>query len=487
MLLAIKFLIEEGCSLSEFGPFKPSVVIMPLAMFGTAVRELELRWHEVFDIWVLCRPRDGIHFTHHKTIDSAEEFQQQIGNWAARRRDETVARVLLLASYESWLEFSQASKGSQPLASQASETDVFWDEQKKRKRNASVEPLWNVVALDECQILQDDANGYREMVTHLDREALLLVSGHPFLALRDMSIYLRVLWDAAWPFGYRSDSKSDCRELLRDPTTYRRLMFGEAIDGITLDRLISSGSDSDRDAYEMLTDWQKVRCEEFKLYVLIGCGPAYLLHPELFSDLEALSRRGIASLGAVTKQILDMISVRRGMFTPITLPDGKVTCLGGSVGRLAVRTIKLMPSASVEQGLGKSMFQKFRSMSTALDEVMVNPSSQQALLRRVSMITTDVKNTTLTYPTKRLIQNLHILQERVLRHPISMDTTGGLEWLLYNTGEYRSLEFPLNRLSQVRYVASGSPKYCHVLLRAFQCQEEEERLLIFTSSPLTGR
>lgn len=487
MLLAIKFLIEENYSLSDLGPFKPNVIIMPLANFGTAARELEVRWHDVFDIWVLCRPTDGIQFTHHKTIDSAEEFQQHIDKWAARRRDKEVARVLLLASYESWLEFLPVSKGSQQLASQASEANVCWDAQKERKRIASVEPLWNVVALDECQILQGDDHWYRQMVAHVDREALLLVSGHPFLTLRDMSTYLQILWNPAWPFGYRPGSNLDCRELLHDPTTYQRLMLREAIEGISLDRLISTGSEINSEAYENLTEWQKVQCEQFKLYVLIGCGPAYLLHPELFRDLEVPSRRSVAPLGPVTRQILDMISVRRGMYTPMTLPDGRVTCLGEGVGRLAVRTIELMPPESVKQGLRESMSQSVGYMSMALVRSVVNASPQKALLPRLSMISTDVKNTTLTCPTKRLIQNLHILQEGVLRHPISIETTGGLEWLFYNTRESRSLEFPLDRLSQVKYVASGSLKYCHVLLRALQCQEEEEMLLLFTSSPLTGR
>lgn len=117
ILLAIKFLIEENCTLSEFGPFKPSVIIMPLAKFGTAVREIELRWHEVFDIWVLYRPEDDIHFTPHKTINSAEGFQQRIDDWTARRREGSVARVLLLVSYEAWLEFSWILRGSQQLAS----------------------------------------------------------------------------------------------------------------------------------------------------------------------------------------------------------------------------------------------------------------------------------------------------------------------------------------------------------------------------------
>ena len=159
---------------------------------------------------------------------------------------------------------------------------------------------------------------------HVDREALLLESAHPFLALRDMHAYLRVLWNPAWPFDYSSDTESDCRELLHDPTTYRRLMFAKDIDGITLGRLVTAGTGADSDTCESLTHWQKLRCGEFKIYVLKGCGPAYLLHPELFSDVEVLSRQGNASLGEVTKQILAMISVRRGMFTPMRLPDSKI-------------------------------------------------------------------------------------------------------------------------------------------------------------------
>ncbi|KAL6872940.1 hypothetical protein J3F83DRAFT_772210 [Trichoderma novae-zelandiae] len=482
MLLAIKFLMEESLAHLEFGPFKPNVIIMPLAKFGPAVRELELRWHDVFSLWVLCHPRDGIQFPDHKTIDSTEKFQQSINEWAARRRDDGVARVLLLASYESWLEFSPVAKDSQPLAD-GKEAGV----QKGRERDAMGDPLWNVVALDECQVLQDNANGYRTMVTQLDREALLLVSAYPFLALRDMYTYLRVLWNPAWPFGYHFDPESDCRDLLHAPTTYRRLILGEDIDGITLDRLITAGSGSDSDMYEGLTHWQKLRCDEFKLFVLVGCGPAYLLHPELFSGTEGLSNQATALLVGVTRQILEMMSVRRGMFTPMMLPDGRITCLGEGVGRLAVRTVELIPPASVKQKLCGSISRMQKFMPGTLEQMLEDPPSHQAAICQLSMISTDVKNVALTFPTKRLIRSLSILQEGVLKKPITIDTTGGLEWLFYNTRESVSHEFPPDKLSQVKYVASDSPKYCHVLLKALQCQEEEERLLIFTNSPLTGR
>ncbi|PTB66875.1 hypothetical protein BBK36DRAFT_1140643 [Trichoderma citrinoviride] len=183
--------------ISDGDESNPNVIIMPLAKFGTTVREVELRWHEVFDIWMLCHPRDGIQVTHHRTANSREEFQQRINNWEATRRDETVARVLLLASYESWREFSPVLQSSHPMASQKTE--------KEKDMEASREPLWNVVALDECQVLQGKTNWYRDMVMHVEREALLLVSAHPFLTLRDIHAYLRVVWNPAWPFGYHFD------------------------------------------------------------------------------------------------------------------------------------------------------------------------------------------------------------------------------------------------------------------------------------------
>ena len=85
-------------------------------------------------------------------------------------------------------------------------------------------------------------------------------------------------------------------------------------------------------------------------------------------------------------------------------------------------------------------------ISNTLERVLGDPvlvgTSSHVLLRRLSMIITDVKNMALTLPTQRLIWSLAILQEGVQRYPISIDTTGGLQWLFYNTRASRSHEFP---------------------------------------------
>lgn len=69
----------------------------------------------------------------------------------------------------------------------------------------------------------------------------------------------------------------------------------------------------------------------------------------------------------------------------------------------------------------------------------------------------------------------------------SLDDTGGLQWYFYNTRASQKESFPLEPAAQVKWVAWDSPKYCYALLKAIECMETGQRLLVYVQNPITSQ
>ncbi|KAM0258612.1 hypothetical protein ACHAQJ_003783 [Trichoderma viride] len=549
-LLALKFLIDERINKFKNGTlhvekddrvFKPSIIFVPSATLRQFFAEISSHWMGVFDIWLLYQVNDNCMDLGHKTnvINNTEQLQTHINHWATEHKSSNTARVLILTSYETGVKLMPISKVSQsppneqiqgvaaqeqhspnsvlgyaPLNNDDNNKDENGHESDKNgfycrlnteqdatghtshEKMIIQNDMWNVVVLDECQFIKKETSSYNKLARQLDRDALLLVSANPLATLQDLCSYLRVMWDAAWPFSYLFESDSALRKTLYDPAAYDHLLKREDLYGVTLKRVVTGGEIMT----DKLTPRQRQRCEEYIEFVLGGYGPAYLLHPELFKDLWFTEGYETGALISVSLKILEMISVRRGMLTPMKLPNGDVTYVGKGIASLAIRTVELTSTASVRQRLYEHI-SRLEKMLEYPGGVNVEEEIKETVLNRVirhrlSMISTDVNNATLTTPTARLLRNLLILKESVtqpmstvgskdMSQPITFDATGGLQWLFYNTRESQKYSFPTDGPSQVKYAAWDSPKYCHVLLKALEAMEREEKLLIYVNNPLT--
>jgi hypothetical protein len=357
--------------------------------------------------------------------------------------------------------------------------------------------MWNVVFLDECQFIKKETTSYNRLAMQLDRDALLLVSANPLATLQDLHSYLRLMWDTAWPFSYSFESDSAIRKTLHDTATYGHLLKREDLYGVTLKRVVTG----EETRTNKLTPRQRERCEEYIRFVLGGHGPAYLLHPKLFKDLWVTKGDETSALVPVTLKILEMVSVRRGLLTPMKLPSGDVNYVGERIAGLAIRTIELTPAVSVRRKFDEHI-SRLEDLLEYPEDANVEEEAMETILngqvhRRLSMISTDVNNAVLTTPTTRLLKNLSTLEQSVARpiparrskdvNQLAFDTTGGLQWLFYNTRDSHKYSFPTDRLGQVRFAAWDSPKYCHVLLTALEAKEREERLLVYVNNPLTSQ
>lgn len=550
-LLALKFLIDERIHKFDNGIlhieqddriFKPSVIFMPSAVLRHYFTKVNSFWKGLFDIWLLCEDSGNFTAADQKSnvIDNLEDFQKQINHWAIEHKSHNISRIIILASYEIGAKLMLNPETRQPQSRQQirglsahkqyDTTNVALDgsslkpgneeyddnghggdearlyhrsssrtetAQKSHEKMVIQNDMWNVVVLGECQFINKEANSYHKLAKQLDRDSLLLCSSHPLTSLQDFFGYLVVIWDTAWPFSYSSTPESTLHTTLYKPTTYERFLKRENIHGVNLKRVVAGG--------EMMTDQltlrQRQRCEEYIRFVLGGYGPAYLLHPELYKEFLYTGGGDVSTIVPVIQKIFEMISVRRGLFTPMKLPNNDITYLGRSVAGLTIRTVELMPTdtTSGREKLDKHISQLLQytgnlDVETGAVEAMLN----SAVCRRLSMISTDMNNIKLTTTTKGLLNILTTVQGNAMpltptggsgdiHRPATFDTTSGLQWLFYLTSDSQRYSFPTNRLDQVRYAVWDSPKYSYVLLRALEAKEREEKLLVCVNNPLTSQ
>lgn len=494
-LLALKFLIEErihkfvnGTLHIENGDrvFKPSVIFMPSTMLRRYLAKLRSCWMGIFDIWLLCEASDNFRDRDKKLnlIDNLEDLQKQVNHWATDHKNSNTARIILLTSYEAGAEFMLNPETNRSQSSQ-------------QIQGLTPTMMWSTMVLGESQFINKEMTSYHKLAKQLDRDALLLVSSNFLTSLQDLYGYLNVIWDTAWPFNYSFEPESTLHTTLYDPTTYEHLLKREKIQGVTLKRVVSAGEIMT----DKLTPRQRKRCEEYIRFVLGGYGPAYLLHPELYKEFWHTPGSEVSTIAPVVQKILEMVSVRRGLFTPMKLPNDDITYVGKGVSGLDIRTVELMSKAtdSVRKRLHEHISQLLKYPEVLdVGAGAVEATLDSAVCRRLSMISTDINNVKLTTPTKGLLNILSTVQGNAIpltsanrsgdiNRPATFDTTSGLQWLFYLTRDSQRYSFPTGRLDQVRYAAWDSPKYCYVLLRALEAKERNEKLLVCVNNPLISQ
>ncbi|KAL7924333.1 hypothetical protein ACQKWADRAFT_331330 [Trichoderma austrokoningii] len=479
--LASKFLIDEKIEKFDNGMlhideadriFKPSIVFVPLATLRYYFKMVKSWWMGVFHISLLYEANeswinlDGVS----NVIDNTAELQKHVDRWAAEHRDSKTARTILLASYEA----------GQPQPGQQKQLDNNVDLGEAAQNNDEkmiINDMWNLVILDQCHLVKKETTSHHKLVKQLDREALFLVSSSLLTSLKDFYGYLRLMWDTAWPFSDSMEPDSGLNMAIYNPETHQHLLRREKTHETIRKRVIAGGA-----APETLTPRQRQRRAEYIKFILEGSGPAYLLHPELFKDIWESNRLDVSAMALVVKKVLEMVSVRRGLLTPMRLPNGDITCIEGGLGGLTIRTVEI---ASIDSDSAKKKLDSHISELLKKSEYLkvktgeIEAMLDSAICRQLSMISTDANNIALTTPTIRLLNLLSPFQES----PISsaptkgleytnwlakFDTTGGLKWLFYHTRELQKHSFSPDRLSL----------YCYVLLRALEAQKRDEKLLV---------
>lgn len=536
-LLALKFLVDERIHTFDNGMlhieeadrvFKPSIIFVPSGTLRSHFTLMRSCWMGMFHISLLCEASESWMNQDGKSnvVNNITELQKHIDRWAAEHGDSKTARTILLASYEAGAKYMLGAQTGQPHFNQEIRgqvtrehrgTDMAPDQKFPTDLGNSIDEngpeqevttqtycekmviqndMWNAVILVECHSIDDETTSHHSLVKQLDQDALLLVSSSLLWNLTDLLGDLRLMWDTVWPFSYSVESGSTSNMAIYNPETYEQLLRRESTHEAIRKRVIAGGV-----APDTLTPRQRQRRAEYIKFILEGSGPAYYLHPELLKDIWQANGRVARAILPMIKKVLEMVSVQRGLLTPMSLPSGDTTYFGVEVAGLTIRTIELTSrhSDSIRKRL-HSHISELMKCSEDLDAETgkVEAMLDSAICRRLSLISTDVNNIALTTPTKGLLNLVSTRQgsstpciptkeSEFTNRLTKFDTTGGLEWLFYHTRELQRYSFPKDRLGQVRFTAWDSPKYCHVLLRALEAKERHEKLLVCVNNLLTSQ
>ncbi|PKK43047.1 hypothetical protein CI102_13080, partial [Trichoderma harzianum] len=542
-LLTLKFLLDERIQAHKKGAldlldgdrvFKPNIIFVPSATLSQFFSEVNSYWAGIFNIYSFYQSRSNCANTDRqiKTIDTLQDLQKYVDQWAKQHQDPETGRVILLTAYSTatrrllkrrvgksltrdQMELLSSQGDAIDYDRQDEEITAIFEDPPERSEKTLTNDMWNVVVCDECHQIKNPGTRANELVRQLDREALLLVSATPLPNhVRDISGYLRVLWDPAWPFGYQQKGDATNANAFFGDLVYDSL-FDESIklevgEPLTLNRVLHGRVKTT----SQLSPRELRRAMEYKSFVEDQNGPAYLLNPNLFMEFAKNKEYGTCVSTLAVGPILKLLSVRRGMLTMMTLPNGDITFMGKGIAGFKTETVELEHSAEVKAKLAAHINILADKLMTPTEagpsEVLAGGYVLEragiifngAVYRRLSLASTDVNNIKLTTPSIRLLQRLSDLRQGTVGEVPQrflaagheevdqvalFDTTGGLQWNFYNTRANQKLGFPPDRVNQVRYVAWDSPKYIYTVLEALDAQTKGERLLVYTNNPLTSQ
>ncbi|QYT06075.1 hypothetical protein H0G86_012942 [Trichoderma simmonsii] len=517
-LLTLKFLFDERMQAYKNGTldlvdgdrvFKPNIIFVPSATLNQFFSEVNSDWAGIFDIYSfyqlrsICANPDR----QNKTIDSLHDLQKHVDRWAKQHRDPETGRIILLIAYSTATRRILGARASKSLthdqmALLSSEGDtVYYDSQDeettavfenspefndeedgvqrigksaaayiRRSKKILTNDMWNVVVCDECHQIKNPGTRANELVRQLDREALLLVSATPLPNhVRDISGYLRVLWDPAWPFGYQQKGDATNANIFFGDLVYDSL-FDEPIEleggePLTLNRVLHGRIKPT----SQLSPRERRRAMEYKSFVKDRNGAAYLLNPNLFMKFAKNNEYGTCVSTLAVRPILKLLSVRRGMLTRMTLPNDDVTFMGEGIAGLKTETVELELPADVKSKLAEHINILVDKLMSPIEAgppemltggyVLERPGMMLngAIYRRLSLASTDVHNIELTIPSARLLQRLSDLRRGTVGEVSQgMSTTRLLNTAGVAQNRFDDLELKINTMD---IDESGLPEY----------------------------
>ncbi|KAL6693655.1 P-loop containing nucleoside triphosphate hydrolase protein [Trichoderma pleuroticola] len=499
-LLTLKFLLDERIHAHQNGTldlldgdrvFKPNIIFVPSATLNQFFSEVNSDWAGIFDIYSFYQTRSNCenYDRQIKTIDTLHDLQEHVDRWAKRHKDPETGRVILLTAYSTATYRILETRGSKSLTrdqmnrlssqgntigydSQDEEmTAIFEDSLEandeeegarrigkstaayiRRSKKMLTNDMWNGVVCDECHQIKNPGTRANELVWQLDREALLLVSATPLPNhVRDINGYLRVLWDPAWPFVYASLFDESIELEAEEPLTLNRVLHG---------RVKPTSRLSPREC---------CRAMEYKSFVEDQHGAAYLLNPNLFMEFAKNNDYGTCVSTLAVGPILKLLSVRRGMLTRMTLPNGDVTFMGKGIAGLKTETVELELPADVKPKLAAHiniLVDKLMSPTEAGPSEMLTGGYvlerpgmmlNGAIYRRLSLASTDINNIKLTSPSARLLQRLSDLRRGTVGEvPQGMSATRLLNTAGVAQNPFDDLDLQINTTD---IDESGRPEY----------------------------
>ncbi|KAK1503144.1 uncharacterized protein CCOS01_17083 [Colletotrichum costaricense] len=163
------------------------------------------------------------------------------------------------------------------------------------------------------------------------------------------------------------------------------------------------------------TQQQIARREGFRA-AMEGGLPVYLLNPHNFMEYGKMLSFNVEFTSTAVKHALAQCQIRRGMLTPMVLPDGRTTCPGEDMPACDVETVEVAP-------LRKEDVKRLDRLISTYNNDLISPPPSDILptiggggtvkrhdkprinlaaMRNASLVSTDLRFATLTDPSRRM-------------------------------------------------------------------------------------
>jgi hypothetical protein len=270
------------------------------------------------------------------------------------------------------------------------------------------------VILDECQFVKNPLSTCSRIVKLLRREGLLLVSATPiYNHVRDMTGYIDLMWDHELPFAYHDHLENIPAARFYEDYMWIHIKAGGEWEGITMDRLLSKGEHIQET--DEPTPRQLMLAAGYKEALMDG-RPLFAMNPHLYRRMINEVTYGPELAQRAIRVILGIVFIRRGLFTPLELPDGSIVRLGDDMPPVNIRTVELQPFPDAKKKMqrfiseieGNLFVPSPGSLPTHLGAGNLSASGgimiSGNVYRRLNLASTDPKNIILTTPTKRAVK-----------------------------------------------------------------------------------
>lgn len=201
------------------------------------------------------------------------------------------------------------------------------------------------IICDKAHFVKNPRSETHLIVHGLKKEFLLLVTATPLLnSVRDMLGYLGIIWRPEWPFGYTDLDPIPAEEFYLEDT-WNAIKEGKEDALVTLSRVTTHNSEKATDLSKFSANELRRRAAFVQL-IIDKKHPAWILNPGLYYAYGKTTDWTVSLSLQALKPIMKMISIRRTMTTPLSLPGGETVTPGGDIPPLSIFTVKVKPLAA---------------------------------------------------------------------------------------------------------------------------------------------
>ncbi|RTE76983.1 hypothetical protein BHE90_008561 [Fusarium euwallaceae] len=558
--------------------FKPSVIFCPGVVVPQTFRELRKWFGPFFDIRVaygnhMNKPDPAMNPF---ILNNAEEVKAWVDECEREQENPRTMRKLLLTSYPTAV-FRMVYRDKSKLINRKDLPQLVDEEENRAEGNmSSHDPSWtdptihealphqncqekvqhdpvrlsipnaqfNFIICDEGHLVKNPNSLTHKLIKTLHHDALLIVSATPILNhVKDFDGYINLMWRHFWGFKYKGTSEPKA-EVFYDNDAWEAVKRGETGQSLTMELCLNGNCDETL-LNGTLPRAQRLRAEYME-FVRSGEAPLFRLNPSLFQAFAKDGGDDVAVAEKAIKPLLEMICLRRGMSSKLTLPDGTIISSGDGMPALSPRLVQLQQSKAEQQRVS-ALTKKH------VDDLLIGSRDKHgkhightvvqskrrirvntAVLRTLALLTTHSKFYLLTQANMRNTKLLSMMAARQLfedkfkeKKPeelndadrkelkglasdaesaakalveetgqvyggvdevntlVKNDRTGGLQWFFYLTRSDGGAIMPKDRLDMASMICYGSPKLAWTVQQVLRLNDEGKRVLIYVNHPLT--